>query len=69
MTKLTKNSDMALFATSEIFDVPNLKLQKFLTWQIVPRQNCPPFFFFFFFFPFPPFKKQISFFFFLHINY
>jgi hypothetical protein len=43
------NSDVALFATSEFFDVSNLKRQKILTWQKVPRQNCPGFFFFFFF--------------------
>jgi hypothetical protein len=47
--KKLDNSDVALFATSEIFDVSSLERQKFLTWQTVPRQNCPIFFFFFFF--------------------
>jgi hypothetical protein len=46
--KYWDNSDVALFATSEFFDVSNLKRQKILTWQKVPRQNCPGFFFFFF---------------------
>jgi hypothetical protein len=53
---------VVLFATSEFFDVSNLKRQKILTWQTVPRQNCP--ISFFFFGRKNSFKNQISFFFF-----
>jgi hypothetical protein len=57
------NSDVALFATSEFFDVSNLKRQKILTWQKVPRQNCPRIFFFFFLKKKIIFKNEGAFFF------
>jgi hypothetical protein len=40
---------MALFATSEFFDVSNSKRQKILTWQQCHVRIVPVFFFFFFF--------------------
>jgi hypothetical protein len=65
--KTKKKKIINTVATSEFFDVSNLKRGTILTWQTVPRQNCPRFFFFFL-------KKKNSFKkerrpFFFNINY